>query len=1010
MGLNNINSKSTWGQAASDINTNFTTIDSDLKKVKNATTRNKGYFSTSSELISAFPTASKGDIAYVGSSYPYDIWKWNGGSWANSGSTGGEESVNLGNYHTKEYTDAKLSELGSKKKNKSVGKNLFDKSSVKIGFWVGDNGDVNQYEELSLSDYIIIEPNTEYYIQDTNTGGASNVWYDKNINAISVAPKNGVCVSPVNAMYIRLSVDVKNLDIAMFFKGNSKSEYEPYTDNYDNEQIFGKIKKEVADLEMLLISKIEATTEVNKICNIKTGVITTNYSFSIQKLEISDNVEKIVMPSYWGSNSLGDYDGAAFYDKNMNYLGCVQGILGVMWSVSLTEIPLGMIPSGTKYIVSTSNEFKDSVGYFEKRENVAKELGELKEKVKNIEKDLPEDIKSYIEINYTLPTYQDEALGKNLFSKDGKIYGDFVYADGNSSSGNSWDNTPIYTSGNFATTYAIAVEGGKELTVSPTTNDAIYIAEYAADGSFVKSTKSLAPSTTIKLDLNTRYVRVPFVYSELNKLQVEYGSKATSYEEYKSKKVISLDELPKEVTDVVRKDDVEKVVGEQLKEQSYQGEIVLPKTLYNMVGRKSVLYISQFCKGTEKANIKLSATGAENVYSNSIIFQPQTSGVTYWSYIHLLKGARIVSSHGATINNIAAPSLQKNVKIMTIGDSLTDLGYYQSHLTRLLAENKVSCEWIGTQHRSEYDPVSFEAKSGGNLSYIATDYNVAKIIEVSGISVPPSTGYGSTEYTDGNGNKWRVNGHILTESNGVYSGKIRLVKYERDPNYEGGDAGDTTGSNLPSSGVLTKSNSGSGDGIIEYNLISTASENPLWNPQTKEVDWIYYFTTWGLDVPNIVILQFGYNEVEDMSNTNSEGVQIAASRLKYVIDKLHEQYPNVKIIVGLEIYGANSVGFYNKFYNSAYPRKFAQLSLYQKWMQTFENYSHVVFAPIYARMDDVRGYGLMTEIAVNDNVYENPMKEIVRVNGFDGVHPLFDYGQKEIAMTYEPIIISMLPL
>ena len=111
MGLNNINSKSTWGQAASDINTNFTTIDSDLKKVKNATTRNKGYFSTSSELISAFPTASKGDIAYVGSSYPYDIWKWNGSSWANSGSTGGEESVNLGNYHTAEYVDEKLSEL-----------------------------------------------------------------------------------------------------------------------------------------------------------------------------------------------------------------------------------------------------------------------------------------------------------------------------------------------------------------------------------------------------------------------------------------------------------------------------------------------------------------------------------------------------------------------------------------------------------------------------------------------------------------------------------------------------------------------------------------------------------------------------------------------------------------------------------------------------------------------------------------------------------------------------------
>jgi hypothetical protein len=120
MGLNNINSKSTWGQAASDINTNFTTIDSDLKKVKNATTRNKGYFSSINELKAAFSTANVGDIAYVGSAYPYAIWKWNGSEWANSGSTGGEESVNLGNYYTKSETDgkftetdAKLSELGS---------------------------------------------------------------------------------------------------------------------------------------------------------------------------------------------------------------------------------------------------------------------------------------------------------------------------------------------------------------------------------------------------------------------------------------------------------------------------------------------------------------------------------------------------------------------------------------------------------------------------------------------------------------------------------------------------------------------------------------------------------------------------------------------------------------------------------------------------------------------------------------------------------------------------------
>lgn len=101
MGLNNINSKSTWGQAASDINTNFTTISSDLSKVKNATTRNKGYFSDSESLKAAVPSATNGDVAYVGDNYPFQIWKWGTNGWYNSNYTGGEESVNLGNYFTK---------------------------------------------------------------------------------------------------------------------------------------------------------------------------------------------------------------------------------------------------------------------------------------------------------------------------------------------------------------------------------------------------------------------------------------------------------------------------------------------------------------------------------------------------------------------------------------------------------------------------------------------------------------------------------------------------------------------------------------------------------------------------------------------------------------------------------------------------------------------------------------------------------------------------------------------
>lgn len=113
MELNKINSSMTnWGAEAANLNENFDKVSTAIEQVKNATIKNKGYFSSESYLKSAYPQASKGDKAYVGGAYPYHIWIWNGSSWSDSGSVGGEESVNLGDYHTKEYTDAKFSELG----------------------------------------------------------------------------------------------------------------------------------------------------------------------------------------------------------------------------------------------------------------------------------------------------------------------------------------------------------------------------------------------------------------------------------------------------------------------------------------------------------------------------------------------------------------------------------------------------------------------------------------------------------------------------------------------------------------------------------------------------------------------------------------------------------------------------------------------------------------------------------------------------------------------------------
>ena len=95
MELNKIKSNGSWGKAADDLNQNFTKVNNAVEQVKNATTRNKGYFSSDTELKAAFKSANVGDVAYVGGAYPYQIWKWDATKgWYNTNQSGGNESVN----------------------------------------------------------------------------------------------------------------------------------------------------------------------------------------------------------------------------------------------------------------------------------------------------------------------------------------------------------------------------------------------------------------------------------------------------------------------------------------------------------------------------------------------------------------------------------------------------------------------------------------------------------------------------------------------------------------------------------------------------------------------------------------------------------------------------------------------------------------------------------------------------------------------------------------------------
>lgn len=110
MELENIKTQTTWNEAAGSINNNNQKINNEIVKLQNATYKNRGYYASYDELVASVPSASNGAIAYVGTQYPFAIYKWSGdsGAWLDSGATGGGEDVTLGNYYTKEETDAMI--------------------------------------------------------------------------------------------------------------------------------------------------------------------------------------------------------------------------------------------------------------------------------------------------------------------------------------------------------------------------------------------------------------------------------------------------------------------------------------------------------------------------------------------------------------------------------------------------------------------------------------------------------------------------------------------------------------------------------------------------------------------------------------------------------------------------------------------------------------------------------------------------------------------------------------
>lgn len=200
--LSQILADSNWGQESARINQNFQNLNADLEKVKSATTKFKGYFTSETGLKSKYPSPQIGDTAWVGETYPgtvYDVQV--AGSWHNTGKVPDTGSVDLQDYAKK----AELTEL-----EKKVGG---------VGYVTCDTAAEIAAKVVTVTGLTALTTGIRLLVKMTNNNTASNATL--NINSLGAKPLyyNNTRVSGDNAWEAGEIVDIY-YDGTNFYSGN----------------------------------------------------------------------------------------------------------------------------------------------------------------------------------------------------------------------------------------------------------------------------------------------------------------------------------------------------------------------------------------------------------------------------------------------------------------------------------------------------------------------------------------------------------------------------------------------------------------------------------------------------------------------------------------------------------------------------------------------------------------------------------------------------------------------
>ena len=109
-----------------------------------------------------------------------------------------------------------------------TGKNLFDKNAVTKGKVISYiDGEIKDEKYTCISDYIRVEPDTQYTISHLN----QMCFYDADKNFI-IGGTDSTFITPKECRYVIIGTMIRNLELQQFEKGGNSTEYESYGSSY----------------------------------------------------------------------------------------------------------------------------------------------------------------------------------------------------------------------------------------------------------------------------------------------------------------------------------------------------------------------------------------------------------------------------------------------------------------------------------------------------------------------------------------------------------------------------------------------------------------------------------------------------------------------------------------------------------------------------------------------------------------------------------------------------------